>query len=692
GEALDRVRTWLAGRETLLTLDNLEQIPGAAGPVGALLAGAPGLRVLATSRSPLRAAGEQEWPVDPLPLPVAAGVALDAESAARLDAVRIFVDRARQVRPGFVLDDGNATDVAAICARLDGLPLAIELAAARVRLLAPGALLARLGERLPLLTGGARDLPERQRTLRDAIGWSVDLLTPEEQTLLARLAVFEGGADLEAVEAIAPGGPGEADCGDPFAGVSALAEQSLVRVVEGAVGARVTMLETIREYALGLLAGVAIEHQTALRERHARWMLDLAERATAAAGTPEEGSWLARLAAEQANIRAALGWLSRHDAAAAARLGAAMGRFWRVRGAYREGREALDPLVARADAVPEETRARLLNAAASLAEFQRDHAVAEGWYASALDLAVEAEDAEHQARALMGLGRIAQGRGEFAAAAGLHERVMDVSRAAGDEQGVAYSLMNLGIIAAITGDAASAGSRLEASLAMLRRLGDPGGVASGVTSLGTLLFEQGEVERATALWEEALAAWEGMDDPARIAITLANLGEAAAMRGERDRAMTFYRRALSLHEEIGDRGAVAIDLAGLGCAAAEAFPAMAAGFLLDGLALARETGDVATAIVALEGLAAAAAADGAGPLAARLLGAAVGMRRETGIPLAPVYAPGRRRVAERSRALAGMRGFREELAAGRRLGPTVAEAAAAHWGREDQLRPFTGGT
>ncbi|MFM9106944.1 MAG: tetratricopeptide repeat protein [Chloroflexota bacterium] len=698
-DALSAVAGWLAGRETLLALDNLEQIPGAAGPVAALLAAAPGARILPTSRSPLRAAGEREWPVDslPLPLPAAGGGAgsgrVTAAAAAGLDAVRLFEQRAREVRPGFALDDGNAADVVAICARLDGLPLAIELAAARSRLLAPAALLARLEERLPLLTGGARDLPARQRTLRDAIAWSVDLLPPGERVLFGRLAVFYGGASLEAVEAVAPGeAPGD-PCADPLDGLAALAEQSLVRLAAGAGEDRITMLETIREYAGGLLAGDP--GADAVRERHARWFLDLAERASAAWSTADEGRWMARLADDQANLRAALGWLEERDLAAAVRMGAPLGRFWRVRGACREGRAALEPLAARADAaaageIADGAQAALLNAIASLAEFQRDYAAAGVRYDGALALAASAGDAEQQARALMGLGRIAQARGELDRAAALHERVMAVSRAAGDEQGVAYSLMNLGIVAAISGDAAVAERRLEESLAILRRLGDAGGVAAGVTSLGTLLFEQGEVDRAAALWEQGLAAWQSIDDRTRTAVTLANLGEAAAIRGERDRAMTFLRRALELHEETGDRGAAAVDLAALGSASAWTHPAMAAGFLADALALARETGDVGTQALVVEALAAAAAADGAGDLAARLLGAALQLRRRTGIPLAPVYREGRRRIAARARELAGERGFRDALAQGRERGvEDVAAEAAERWSRA--AAPTSGG-
>ncbi len=685
GDALASITAWLAGHDVLIVLDNLEQIPGVAAPVAALIEGCPGARILATSRSPLRVAGEQEWPVDPLPLSAAEG--MTAAAAARLDAVRLFVERARLTRPGFSLTDANAADIVAICARLDGLPLAIELAAARTRLLAPAALLARLQDRLPLLTGGARDLPARQRTLRDAIGWSVDLLPPEQRILFGRLALFAGGASLEAVEAVAAG-PGDWDngCADTLDGLSGLAEQSLVRIGQAVDGERMTMLETIREYAAGLLTADPVR-ETA-RERHARWFLAAAEEANAAAGTAQEPVWMARLAEDHANLRAALDWLAANDPPGAVRMGTALGRYWRVRGAYREGRAALEPLLPASAGLDSGSRAGLLAALGALAEFQRDLAPAEGWYGDALVLAGLAGDAEQQARVLMGLGRIAQGRGELLRAAEMHERVMELSRAAADDQGIAYSLMNLGIVAAIAGNAETASARLEESLAILRKLGDASGVAAGVTSLGTLLFEQGEIDRAAALWEEGLAAWESLGDTARMAVTIANIGEAAAARGERERAMTYLRRALALHEEIGDRGAVAVDLAALGAASAWTQPAMAARFLLDALAILRETGDVGTEAVVLESFAAAAAAEGNGDLAAAMLGAAAGLRRRTGIPLAPVYREQRRQTGLRARELCGSGAFRRALGAGRRLASIEAEGLARAWWEREVAAPM----
>ncbi|MFM9105308.1 MAG: ATP-binding protein, partial [Chloroflexota bacterium] len=671
------LRQRLKERETLLVLDNVEHLPGAAKLIAGLIAGAPGVRVMATSRAPLRVRAEREYPVEPLAAPERKGGGQwrPGENA----AVDLFGARARAINPGFAADEDGMAAIAAICRALDGLPLAIELAAARTRMLSPVQLLARLGERLPLLTGGARDLPARQRTMRDAIAWSVDLLPPGERALYGRLAVFHGGASLEAIEAVAPGpGPGEV-CADPFDGTAALAEQSLIRLVPGASGERVTMLETIREYAEGILA--ADPGQDAVRERHARWSLELAEQAAAAWGTADDVASLTRMADEQANLRAALGWLGARDVTAAARLGAALGRFWRVRGMYREGRSALETLIAAADAGDLEPalQADLLNAAANLAECQRDGPAATAWFSRAVEFAEVSGHAERLTSALMGLGRIAQARGELARATDLQERVLAVSRAAGDEQGEAYALANLGIVAATSGDAAAAEARLEESVAILRRLGDVGGLAACVTSLGTLVFQQGHVDRAVVLWEEGLAAWETIGDQGRIADTLANLGEAASLQGDLEGATALLRRAMTMREELGDFGSLANELAVLGHASAWSQPEEAAGYLFRGLERARETGEPGTEAVILEGLAAAAAAGQAGILAARLLGAAAELRRQTGIPIAPVYREGRWRAASRARELCGERGFRDALSQGRQRGREVVVAEAAAW-------------
>ncbi|NTU82051.1 MAG: AAA family ATPase, partial [Chloroflexales bacterium] len=329
----------LRQRATLLVLDNFEHLAAAAPQIAALLAETEGLRLLVTSRAALRISGEQEFPVAPLALPPEGARADDAP------AVRLFVDRARAVRPDFVLSAENAATVAAICRCLDGLPLAIELAAARTRMLPPAALLARMDRRLALLTGGPRDLPARHQTLRDAIGWSYDLLTPGEQRLFRRLATFAGSFTLEAVEAVCADEP-ERPTFDPLA---ALADESLIAPAGDEDEPRFSMLETIREYAADLLA--ASGEGPALRQRHAIYYVELAERAARGLAGGNPRAWLARLDAEQGNLWAALATLmdptTGDDPEPALRLTTALARYWWGRGQLREGYGWLQAAIAR---------------------------------------------------------------------------------------------------------------------------------------------------------------------------------------------------------------------------------------------------------------------------------------------------------------------------------------------------------
>ncbi|MDP9356600.1 MAG: helix-turn-helix domain-containing protein, partial [Chloroflexota bacterium] len=334
----------LRDKQLLLVLDNCEHLLDAAPVVAELLRACPGLTVLATSRAPLRLRGEREVAVPPLGLPATARPA--PEEIARSEAVRLFVERARAHEADFALTEANAPAVAGIVRVLDGLPLAIELAASRIKLFPPTALLRRLERRLTLLTGGARDLPARQRTLRDAIAWSHDLLTEEERLLFRRLAVFAGGATCEAAEAVA----------DPAGelgvvnGLAVLVDQSLLRKEDDPDGEpRYRMLETVREYALERLD--ASGEEAAVRDRHAAWCLALAEAAGAVLWTTYDPGVVARLEAEHPNLRAALTWFAQaSDGEALLRIGATLGRFWYVAGHAREGRGWLERALALAPA------------------------------------------------------------------------------------------------------------------------------------------------------------------------------------------------------------------------------------------------------------------------------------------------------------------------------------------------------
>jgi predicted ATPase/class 3 adenylate cyclase len=468
GPAAEAVTRYLAGRRVLLVLDNLEQLDGAAGVVAALLAAGPGLVVLATSRRPLHVQGEQELPVPPLQLPGVAGVTEVAASA----AVRLFAQRAGLVRPGFAVTADNAADVAAVCARLDGLPLAIELAASRVKLLAPKALLARLGHSLDL---AAADLgrPSRQQTLRNTIGWSYDLLTPEVARVFGRMSVFAGDCDLDALAAVA--GPDEVDPGgsDPLELVAGLADVSLVTVTEGADGEpRVGMLETIRDYALDRLA-----HDGDLdgaRRRHAGHYAACAERASEQLYGPAQLTALDQLEADHDNLRAALAWSLEIPAADPAgqgeraaiglRLVRALSYFWHQHGHTAEGRR---------------------------------------WAQRAMDL-TSADGGALLAQAAHALGWMLTEQGEPDAAGPLFERSLAIWREVGDRRQQAVLLNCLGGTHVGLGHPDTARALFEQTAALAREISSPDRLAGALANLGAAETYAGNLERAEHVLQEAL--------------------------------------------------------------------------------------------------------------------------------------------------------------------------------------------
>ncbi|MFL5805651.1 MAG: ATP-binding protein [Roseiflexaceae bacterium] len=418
---LEIIKTYLHDRHVLLLLDNFEQVLVAAPLVAELLATAPALKVLATSRARLHLSGEYEFPVPPLALPPSppgsrshAGEreGLGArENLAQYAAVDLFIQRARAVKPNFMLTDANAPVVAAICARLDGLPLAIELVAARGKLFAPQALLARLNQRLTALTGGARDLPARQQTLRATIDWSYKLLIPAEQTLFRRLAVFVGGCALGAAEAVATLNIETLEHSNVLDGLASLVDQSLLKQLEGLGGEpRFMMLETIREYALERLAEYG--ETDAIRQQHADYFLELAEEAEPWIRfmRPERDPWLERLAVEQDNLRAALEWFSeRGEAEHGARLAAALRIFWRERFHWTEGRAWLEAALAQSENMAGAARAKALAAVGHLVYEMGDFTTARAYVDEGLALVRGLGDKAAIAFALFLLGNMTLG-------------------------------------------------------------------------------------------------------------------------------------------------------------------------------------------------------------------------------------------------------------------------------------------
>ncbi len=532
---------YLRGRRTLLLLDNLEQIPGSAPVLDGLLSAAAGLQILATSRTPLRIYGEQEFPVPPLTLP-GPGTSPPLENLAGYEAVGLFVERARAVKPEFSLTEENADAVVEICRRLDGLPLAIELAAARVKLLSPRVLLQKLGNSLELLTGGARNVPERQRTLKNTIEWSYGLLGEGGKVLFVRLAVFSGGATLEAMEAVCKAG-GHLPT-DVFDGASSLLDESLLRQEEGAGGEpRFAMLETIREFANEKLEGCG--EAEALKRSHAEYFLTLAEEAEPRLTTGEQVPWLDRLDDEYDNLRGALSWsLERGEAETALRLGGALWRFWYVRGHTSEGRRWLEEALSLRAEGAESLRARALNGAGHLAWSQGDHERAEALREESLALSRQAGDRREIADALNGLGFVARRRGNFEAARNMHEEALTLSRQIDDRWSIAHSIDLSGRAAAFQGDYAAARPRLEKSLQMFREIGDRSGIAESIGVMGMAALGEGDYQAARLRFEEARELMSNLGDRRGVGKMTTPLGDAVLNQGDPDTARALYEEAL----------------------------------------------------------------------------------------------------------------------------------------------------
>jgi predicted ATPase len=507
----------LRDRHLLLVLDNFEQVAAAAPQVADLLAACPRLTALVTSRAPLHVRGEHEFPVAPLAVCPAQG------EQALSPAVQLFVQRAQAVMPDFTLSAENAASIEAICGRLGGLPLAIELAAARTRVLAPSLLLARLDRALPLLSGGGRDLPERQQTMRDTIAWSYDLLDAQAQALLRRLAVLgAGGWTLEGAEAVGAGDGIEPE--HILALLEQLVDQSLVSATDTTKEAwRYTMLEPIRQYAEERLESSG--EAEALRRRHAALFLDLAEQAEPELwGGPNQAAWFGRLETEHDNLRAALRWsLDSGQAEIGLRLGAALWRFWWVRGHLEEGRRWLDRGLARRLALPAALQAKALHGAGFLAFSQRDYWSARPLLEQSLALAREAQDAGRIVVVLSDLGDAARLQGDLVAAAALLEESAALARGLGRTMILAMSLRRLGFIAHAGGDSARAASYLETSLGLAREVGDRQGMAWALTVLGRVAVEQAEYERAADLLAEAWHVFGDLGNRDALAYTIEGL-------------------------------------------------------------------------------------------------------------------------------------------------------------------------
>jgi predicted ATPase/class 3 adenylate cyclase len=561
----------LRPKRLLLILDNFEQVLPAAPQVTALLRAAPKLTVLVTSREALHVYGEQAYDLEPLTVPDVPARATAADVAGE-EAVALFVARAQAAKPDFALTDENAATIAAICQRLDGLPLAIELAAARSRRVPPRQMLDRLTDQLAFLERGSVDLPERQQSLRAAIDWSYNLLTPAEQTLFARLAVFNGGMAEDAIAPVAAGeefdpldpaplpvpplddAPAIAPVADGLEILDALVTASLVQIREpdGDDAPRYAMLATIRAYAAERL--VTAGEDAAVRVRHARWVRDLARTADQASRGPEQMAWLDQLESENDNIRAALGWLAEQGAVAAElQIGAALCWFWQRRGHMTEGRDWLRRALAEApEAVPQAIRAEALNAAGILALRQSDTPAAKALLAETLALRQQM----------------------------------------GDDAGTVGPLNNLGLIALRESDLERAAELFEGAIAKLRPAGEPGRLAVALNNLGMVKMDAGELDAADRLFEEALTLRRVAGDRFGVANTLGNLALIAAERGDGTRSLELHREVLALARETDDALALAQALINVEAAMNElGIDEPWLPMLEEARALAEETGD-----------------------------------------------------------------------------------------------------
>jgi predicted ATPase len=516
--------------------------------------------VLEDQRRIARSAFERHsGPASPLRTPDPATAAAGANLRA-FPAVELFAERAAAVNPGFGLDDESVAAVAQICQRLDGLPLAIELAAARIKLFSPRALLARLDRRLDLLHGGARDLPARHRTLRQAIAWSYDLLEPGEQAMFRRLAVFACGCALEAAEAVC------AAAGEPalpaLEGVAALVDKSLLRQEPGEDDEpRFLMLDTVREFAVEQLATSGEEART--RTAHADVLIALAEAAAPELTGPRQALWVPRLVREHDDLRAAFDWTIRTgDTTRALRLGAALCRFWIIRGFHTEGRQRLRAALALPhDPSHEAVRTRVVSGAAILAYEQADLEEASARLEEAIAHYRAAGDERGVAETLNHIGWVMFFAGELDRASALTEEALALHERRGDTRGVALSLTNLGGVALQVGDLGRALALYERALALRRELNDPRGVAYGAVNLSWVLVRLGQLDRARALSGEAERTLRALGDHQILAFALFVLGEEALERGRAEEAVPALEEAVALGREVMQGSSLGLALA-----------------------------------------------------------------------------------------------------------------------------------
>jgi predicted ATPase/transcriptional regulator with XRE-family HTH domain len=670
---LDLVQIALRNKRVLTLLDNFERLIPAAPQLADLLARCPQLKVLVTSRAVLHVQGEYEFPVSPLALPDLEPLPA-TEALASFSAVALFLQRAQAVRPAFQLRDSNASAIAEICVRLDGLPLALELAAARSKLLSPPELLVRLSHRLEVLTGGPQDLPERQQTLRNTILWSYQLLDAQEQRLFRRLSVFAGGCQLQAAEAVCAAlDDGERGAGHILESITSLLDKSLLQTVQQeGKQSRLVTLETIREY--GLEALVTSREMEASRQAHAHYYLELAEEAERELGGLQAALALERLEREHDNLRAVMRWsLERgeggHSIEMALRLGGALWQFWRVRGHWSEGRTFLEQALVKSKGIEAPVRVKTLMAAARLAAFQGDLDHSEALCEEGLARCRELGDTGGIALFLRLLGTIAYWRSNLGVASSLAEEALALFREVGDKVGIAQSICDLAHVVSQQGEYARGIALHEETLALWREGGNRLGIAQSPVCLAEMLFiSQGDPARVHTLLEEGLARSRELGYKEGIARSLVLSGQLALSQGDEALARCLIEESLGLYREMGNREDFARSLFYLGRVAESLGDYAAARALYEeSLAIGRVVGDNLGIASCLEGLAGLFGAQGEPVRAVGLWGVADALREAMGTPIPPVYRADYERSLAAARAQLGEKTVAAAWAEGRMM-------------------------
>lgn len=682
-EHLDYLKTSLREKHYLLLLDNFEQVVSAAPAIAELLSACPRIKILVTSRETLHLQGEYEFPLPPLALPGGTSP-LPLHELTQYAAIALFLQRAMAIKPDFAVTTANVHIIAMICRRLDGLPLAIELAAARVKLLTPQALLQRLSHPLNVLTGGRQNAPERHQTLRNTIAWSYHLLNAVEQQLFRRVAVFVGSCSLEAVEALYSSYPDKAAL--VLDGVSSLIDKSLLRQVEQGDEPRLLMLETIREYALEML--IANREERMIRYAHASYYLSLVEESEHELVGPRQASWLERLEREHDNLRAALDWSLKPDEdrdetqrrmEIALRLAGALRRFWQMHGHLKEGQFFLEQALSASEGiiVSAQARAKALIGAGTLASIQNDFHRTETYCQESLLLFRELGDQQGIALSLFILSVVPMMKGDSGTARARTEEALALFREMGDRERIAWSLSTLGLLDMQEGNYASAHTRYEESLATHRRSGDKRGIASSLLSLAQLLFiSQGDQAALRSLLDEGLALYQELGEKQGIANSYVLDGQLAFSQDDVTTARSQLEEGIQLYREIGHRRALAealIILARVVLAQGEWTEARA--FYEESREMAITLKDRLLIATCLEVYASTTAQEGQLRRAARLWGAAEALRESIRVSLPPVARQDYERAVALARTQLGEKAFTTAWREGRAMTPEQAFAS-----------------